>query len=226
MKSHPAAEQRHAHASKPGARLRFWCCGRWEMVTHGFQILSRQRPSAILRKIQISLRGGWRSCNQRSCGRSIDRSGGAFCPHSQSSDRFFGRVFGCASVCACWTLERGAAPTAIMSVTSIARVYSDINVHKPRDYWDYEALTVEWGCVCASAWGGREFAWLRVGARGGWFRNDKANKGSQRGVRRVVCDDGGAGAETRITTRLCEKSAAASTARCSRAWWSSRVPSV
>ena len=25
------------------------------------------------------------------------------------------------------------------------RVYADVNVHRPRDYWDYEALTVNWG---------------------------------------------------------------------------------
>lgn len=24
-------------------------------------------------------------------------------------------------------------------------VYADVNVHRPRDYWDYEALTVNWG---------------------------------------------------------------------------------
>jgi len=28
---------------------------------------------------------------------------------------------------------------------SRARVYADVNVHRPRDYWDYEALTVSWG---------------------------------------------------------------------------------
>jgi len=28
---------------------------------------------------------------------------------------------------------------------SRARVYADVNVHRPRDYWDYEALTVNWG---------------------------------------------------------------------------------
>ena len=25
------------------------------------------------------------------------------------------------------------------------RVYADVNVHRPRDYWDYEALTGNWG---------------------------------------------------------------------------------
>jgi casein kinase II subunit alpha len=27
----------------------------------------------------------------------------------------------------------------------VDRVYADVNVHRPRDYWDYEALTVNWG---------------------------------------------------------------------------------
>ena len=39
---------------------------------------------------------------------------------------------------------------------SWARVYADVNTHKPRDYWDYEAHPIEWGwvevtcllCVC------------------------------------------------------------------------------
>ncbi|KAK4750506.1 hypothetical protein SAY87_003988 [Trapa incisa] len=28
---------------------------------------------------------------------------------------------------------------------SRACVYPDVNVHRPRDYWDYESLTVHWG---------------------------------------------------------------------------------
>jgi casein kinase II subunit alpha len=28
---------------------------------------------------------------------------------------------------------------------STARVYADVNVHRPREYWDYEALSVQWG---------------------------------------------------------------------------------
>ncbi|XP_038716693.1 casein kinase II subunit alpha-2 isoform X2 [Tripterygium wilfordii] len=28
---------------------------------------------------------------------------------------------------------------------SRARVYADVNVHRPREYWDYESLTVQWG---------------------------------------------------------------------------------
>ncbi len=30
-------------------------------------------------------------------------------------------------------------------VMSKARVYSDVNVQRPKDYWDYESLTVQWG---------------------------------------------------------------------------------
>lgn len=26
-----------------------------------------------------------------------------------------------------------------------ARVYADVNAHKPRDYWDYESHPIEWG---------------------------------------------------------------------------------
>lgn len=29
--------------------------------------------------------------------------------------------------------------------TSKARVYADVNVVRPKDYWDYESLTVQWG---------------------------------------------------------------------------------
>ncbi|KAH9573645.1 hypothetical protein CY35_01G011300 [Sphagnum magellanicum] len=28
---------------------------------------------------------------------------------------------------------------------SKARVYSDVNVQRPKDYWDYDSLTVQWG---------------------------------------------------------------------------------
>jgi hypothetical protein len=30
-------------------------------------------------------------------------------------------------------------------VACTIRVYADVNVHRPRDYWDYEALQVSWG---------------------------------------------------------------------------------
>lgn len=28
-----------------------------------------------------------------------------------------------------------------------ARVYADVNSHKPREYWDYESHPIEWGYV-------------------------------------------------------------------------------
>ena len=29
----------------------------------------------------------------------------------------------------------------------VAKVYADVNSQKPREYWDYESLAIEWGCV-------------------------------------------------------------------------------
>ena len=34
-----------------------------------------------------------------------------------------------------------------MPAASRARVYADVNLHRPRDYWDYESHSVEWGLV-------------------------------------------------------------------------------
>ena len=31
------------------------------------------------------------------------------------------------------------------AIMSKSRVYADINVLRPREYWDYESLTVQWG---------------------------------------------------------------------------------
>lgn len=28
---------------------------------------------------------------------------------------------------------------------STARVYTDVNVNRPKEYWDYENLSIEWG---------------------------------------------------------------------------------
>ncbi|KRY56778.1 Casein kinase II subunit alpha [Trichinella britovi] len=35
----------------------------------------------------------------------------------------------------------------MMSVVSRAQVYADVNLQKPREYWDYEAHTIEWGDI-------------------------------------------------------------------------------
>lgn len=32
-----------------------------------------------------------------------------------------------------------------MTLPSSARVYADVNNHKPREYWDYESYVVDWG---------------------------------------------------------------------------------
>lgn len=32
-----------------------------------------------------------------------------------------------------------------MALPSRARVYADVNSHKPREYWDYESYVVTWG---------------------------------------------------------------------------------
>lgn len=37
-----------------------------------------------------------------------------------------------------------SATSARMTLPSAARVYTDVNAHKPREYWDYENYTVEW----------------------------------------------------------------------------------
>ena len=30
---------------------------------------------------------------------------------------------------------------------SLARCYTDVNTYMPKNYWDYEGLTVQWGYV-------------------------------------------------------------------------------
>lgn len=32
-----------------------------------------------------------------------------------------------------------------MPLPSRARVYADVNSHRPREYWDYESHVVDWG---------------------------------------------------------------------------------
>jgi hypothetical protein len=40
---------------------------------------------------------------------------------------------------------------------SKARVYADVNVQRPKEYWDYESLAVQWGYVCLI----RSVLWLK-----------------------------------------------------------------
>ena len=32
-----------------------------------------------------------------------------------------------------------------MNALNRARVYADVNTHRPREFWDYEAHVIEWG---------------------------------------------------------------------------------
>lgn len=32
-----------------------------------------------------------------------------------------------------------------MPLASQARVYADVNLHRAREYWDYESHVIEWG---------------------------------------------------------------------------------
>lgn len=41
--------------------------------------------------------------------------------------------------------QRSSVPQSLSVVMSKARVYSDVNVLRPKEYWDYESLTVQWG---------------------------------------------------------------------------------
>ena len=43
-----------------------------------------------------------------------------------------------------------AAGSGSAGAMSKARVYADVNVLRPKEYWDYEALTVQWGSVLSS----------------------------------------------------------------------------
>jgi casein kinase II subunit alpha len=36
-------------------------------------------------------------------------------------------------------------PSGFGLLMSKAKVYTDVNVLRPKEYWDYEALTVQWG---------------------------------------------------------------------------------
>jgi hypothetical protein len=44
-------------------------------------------------------------------------------------------------------IQRIARAFRQIGAMSKARVYADVNVQRPKEYWDYEALTVQWGCA-------------------------------------------------------------------------------
>jgi len=41
-------------------------------------------------------------------------------------------------------LRSGQSSPSVFAMSK-ARVYADVNVHRPKEYWDYESLTVQWG---------------------------------------------------------------------------------
>ena len=44
----------------------------------------------------------------------------------------------------------------------VSRVYADANSQRPREYWDYESLAIEWGCVPSSSYAMKgEFMYAR-----------------------------------------------------------------
>jgi DNA-binding transcriptional MocR family regulator len=32
-----------------------------------------------------------------------------------------------------------------INANTVARVYADVNAQRPKEYWDYEALSIDWG---------------------------------------------------------------------------------
>lgn len=42
-------------------------------------------------------------------------------------------------------LKLGKAVRSKGVMMSRARVYADVNVTRPKDYWDYETLSIQWG---------------------------------------------------------------------------------
>ena len=39
----------------------------------------------------------------------------------------------------------GKAVRSQSGMMSRARVYADVNVTRPKEYWDYETLSIQWG---------------------------------------------------------------------------------
>lgn len=65
---------------------------------------------------------------------------GRFSPFS-----FVPTLFGHSTVCSSLANFVENKPNSKMASMSRARVYADVNSHRPREYWDYESHVVEWG---------------------------------------------------------------------------------
>jgi len=48
--------------------------------------------------------------------------------------------------CGVRSMLRATSSENLGANDNLPRYYSDVNVNKPRDYWDYEILSVRWGC--------------------------------------------------------------------------------
>lgn len=48
-------------------------------------------------------------------------------------------------------LQLSEISSSDVAAMSKARVYADVNVLRPKDYWDYESLTVQWGWISISS---------------------------------------------------------------------------
>jgi hypothetical protein len=35
-----------------------------------------------------------------------------------------------------------------MTTSSLAKTYTNVNVNRPAEYWDYDNLVIDWGWVC------------------------------------------------------------------------------
>lgn len=49
-------------------------------------------------------------------------------------------------------IKFGKAVRSKGGMMSRARVYADVNVTRPKDYWDYETLSIQWGWGAQLVW--------------------------------------------------------------------------
>ena len=98
-------------------------------------------------------------------------------------------------------------------VQSRARVFADVNVTRPKEYWDYESVTVTWGCdprippppnPRAPPRAARARAPVPCRAmKGPTLRSPRAGGGARRRVARVLACHGARRAAMRAGLRAC-----------------------
>ncbi|KAF5958313.1 hypothetical protein HYC85_005538 [Camellia sinensis] len=69
---------------------------------------------------------------------------------------------------------------------SKARVYSDVNVLRPRDYWDYESHTVQWGARLSSRRGEAQLCASCIARRGDIEEAQLRRGGAAKAMRRAL----------------------------------------